>query len=176
MSQSGGKSGAVRRRFSERHAICSPPPLGSCQSTFDCSFIFSPPLLPSFYLFRSLSPPATYIERSCPYMALANIWPGRHKVIVEGFSLLCSCASCTTAQTGPFQRTSKRALLASPVSPLDCHLSLLSVFILQVGWHRFLFIFLNGTGSYANTLGKYEKSSLFFVVSQCPDLWLSVDA
>lgn len=27
---------------------------------------------------------------------------GRHKVIAKGFSLLCSCASCTTAQTGPF--------------------------------------------------------------------------
>lgn len=85
MSQSGGKSGAAQRRFSESHAICSPPSLGSRQSTFDCFYFFFLSLLPSFYLFRSLSPPATYIKRSCPYTALANVWPGWHKVIGEGF-------------------------------------------------------------------------------------------
>lgn len=78
---------------------------------------FFPPILPSFYLFRSLSPPATYIERSCPYMALANVWPGRHKVIVEGFSLLCSCASCTTAQTGPFKGLTKEHCWLRPFPP-----------------------------------------------------------
>lgn len=98
VSQSGGRSGAVQR-FSESHAICARRLSAPVRTRLIA--LLSPPSLPSFYLFRSLSPSATSIQRSCPYMALANVWPGRHKVIAEGFSLVCSCASCTTAQTGP---------------------------------------------------------------------------
>lgn len=174
MSQSGGKSGAVR--FSERHAICSPLPLGSRQSTFDCSFIFFPSP-PSFFLLISQPQSPGHLHR-----ALVSLHGARKRLAwaaqsdCGGFFPPLFVYELHDSSDRPILRTYKRALLASPISPLDCHLSLLSVFIRQVGWHRFLFIFLNGTGSYANTLGKYEKSSLFFLVSQCPDLWLSVDA
>lgn len=101
-------------------------------------------------------------------MALANVWPGRHKVIAEGFSLVCSCASRTTAQTGPLSGFTKerwRLLLFPPRTAI-----FLCCLCSSVKWDGnacfffFCFFFLNETGSYANTVGKAlkKRGSLFF--------------
>lgn len=127
-----------------------------------------------FYLFRRLSPPATYIERSCPYMAVANVWPGGTKWLRRVFPSFVRVRVARQLRPAHFKDLEKSTAGFSRFP-----LGLPSFFAVCVhpssGMAPFFVYFFERNRKLCQHTWKIWEKQLVFLVSQCPDLWLSVD-